>query len=73
LVRTRSPPASSYTRGGAGLLPRLPVDNLPQQPVGFSQMYLGRQSLRPAAILPEIMRFFLGSPGRPWMDLYGAP
>jgi hypothetical protein len=36
-------------------------------------MYLGRQSLRPAAILPEIMRFFLGSPGRPWMDLYGAP
>jgi Ser/Thr protein kinase RdoA (MazF antagonist) len=28
---------------------------------------------RPAAMLLEIMRFFLGSPGRPWMDLYRAP
>jgi hypothetical protein len=36
-------------------------------------MYLGRQSLCPAAMLLEIMRFFLGSPGRPWMDLYGPP
>ena len=28
---------------------------------------------RPAAMLLEIMRFFLGSPGRPWTDLYRAP
>ena len=28
---------------------------------------------RPAAMLLEIMRFFLGSPGRPWTDLYLAP
>jgi aminoglycoside phosphotransferase (APT) family kinase protein len=28
---------------------------------------------RPAAMLLEIMRFFLGSPGRPWTDLYVAP
>ena len=28
---------------------------------------------RPAAMLLEIMRFFLGSPGRPWADLYRAP
>jgi aminoglycoside phosphotransferase (APT) family kinase protein len=28
---------------------------------------------RPAAMLLEIMRFFLGSPGRPWTDLYIAP
>ena len=26
---------------------------------------------RPAAMLLEIMRFFLGSPGRPWADRYG--
>ena len=28
---------------------------------------------RPAAMLLEIMRFFLGSPGKPWTDLYRAP
>ena len=28
---------------------------------------------RPAAMMLEIMRFFLGSPGGPWMDLYGGP
>ena len=28
---------------------------------------------RPAAMLLEIMRFFLGSPGRPWTDLYLGP
>jgi hypothetical protein len=28
---------------------------------------------RPAAMLLEIMRFFLGTPGRPWTNLYGAP
>jgi hypothetical protein len=28
---------------------------------------------RPAAMLLEIMRFFLGSPGKPWTDLYLAP
>ena len=28
---------------------------------------------RPAAMLLEIMRFFLGSPGIPWTDLYPAP
>jgi Ser/Thr protein kinase RdoA (MazF antagonist) len=27
---------------------------------------------RPAAMLLEIMRFFLGSPGTPWTDLYLA-
>src|SRR5215212_10100763 len=28
---------------------------------------------RPAAMLLEVTRFFLGSPGRPWTDLYGGP
>ena len=28
---------------------------------------------RPAAMLLEVTRFFLGSPGRPWTDLYGVP
>jgi Ser/Thr protein kinase RdoA (MazF antagonist) len=28
---------------------------------------------RPAAMLLEIMRFFLGSPVRPWTNLYRAP
>ena len=28
---------------------------------------------RPAAMMLEIMRFFLGSPGRPWTGLYIAP
>jgi hypothetical protein len=28
---------------------------------------------RPVAMLLEIMRFFLGSPGRSWTDLYGTP
>jgi aminoglycoside phosphotransferase (APT) family kinase protein len=28
---------------------------------------------RPAAMLLEIMRFFLGTPDRPWMNLYRAP
>jgi hypothetical protein len=27
---------------------------------------------RPAAMMLEILRFFLGSPGRPWTDLYRA-
>ena len=27
---------------------------------------------RPAAMLLEVMRFFLGSPGKPWTDLYRA-
>jgi aminoglycoside phosphotransferase (APT) family kinase protein len=28
---------------------------------------------RPAAMMLEIMRFFLGTPGRPWTDLYRVP
>jgi hypothetical protein len=28
---------------------------------------------RPAAMILEIMRFFLGSPGKLWTDLYRAP